>query len=117
MCGRLRVGKGGVRYRYYVSHPVVQGRKGKRGAVARVPGPELEGIVVAAVRQQLQGYAGNEQLIPTDVRDLIERHVDRVTLKPDTIEIVCATTAQPDDVSGADQGTEPVSSPRVIVLP
>ncbi len=109
--------KGGVRYRYYVSHAVVQGRKGKRGALARVPGPELEDIVVATVRQQLQGCDGNEQLIPTDLRELIEQFLDRVIVNSETIEIRAVGTTRQESFSSADQGLEPTREPSVIVVP
>jgi site-specific DNA recombinase len=34
--------KRGVRYRYYVSHAILQNRKTKAGSVARIPAPEIE---------------------------------------------------------------------------
>jgi site-specific DNA recombinase len=45
--------KDGVRYRYYVSHAVLQRRKQDAGRVARVPALELEKIVVEALRTRL----------------------------------------------------------------
>jgi site-specific DNA recombinase len=32
----------GVRYRYYVSHAILQNRKVEAGSIARVPAPEIE---------------------------------------------------------------------------
>ena len=41
--------KGSRRYRYYVSQAVLQG-KADRGSVSRLPAPEIEAIVVGALR-------------------------------------------------------------------
>jgi hypothetical protein len=44
--------KKGVRYSYYVSQAVL--RKQSEGTIGRVPAPELEALVVDAVRRHLQ---------------------------------------------------------------
>jgi site-specific DNA recombinase len=44
----------GVRYRYYVSHALLQNRKEATGCVTRVPAPEIEGLVLGGVRRHLQ---------------------------------------------------------------
>src|SRR5215204_6103780 len=41
--------KGSRRYRYYVSQAVLQG-KPERGSIARVPAPEIEALVISAMR-------------------------------------------------------------------
>ncbi|MFX6972948.1 hypothetical protein ABTH74_19370, partial [Acinetobacter baumannii] len=38
--------KRGVRYRYYVSHALIQGRKRDAGSVSRVPATEIEHLVL-----------------------------------------------------------------------
>jgi DNA invertase Pin-like site-specific DNA recombinase len=43
----------GVRYRYYVSHAILQRRKAEAGSVARVPAPEIEKLVLEGVRKHL----------------------------------------------------------------
>ena len=43
--------KKGVRYRYYVSCVLAQGRKSEAGTIARVPAPEIEAAIVDALRQ------------------------------------------------------------------
>jgi len=65
--------KRGLRYRYYVSHALLQNRKTKAGSVPRLPAPEIEALVLDGVRKHL---ASTTEL-PTAVadRDLIERHV------------------------------------------
>src|SRR5262249_6088096 len=65
--------KQGVRYRYYVSHSVVQGRKPARSAVTRVPAAELEAQIVAAIRKRLELGSVDCQFTPNNDRELIER--------------------------------------------
>ena len=43
--------KNGARYRYYVSCVLAQGRRHDAGSVPRVPAPEIETIVLKALRQ------------------------------------------------------------------
>ena len=45
--------KRGVRYRYYVSHAILQNRKSEAGSIARVPAPEIETLVCDSVRRHL----------------------------------------------------------------
>ena len=40
----------GVRYRYYVSHAILQQRKNEVGSVGRVPAAEIEKLVLEGVR-------------------------------------------------------------------
>src|SRR5882672_4825981 len=74
----------GVRYRYYVSHALLQNRKEEAGSVIRVPAPEIEQLVLDGIRvhlktTELSGAAAD--------RDLIERHVDRVIVRPQAMEV------------------------------
>ena len=70
--------KKGMRYRYYVSHPVL--RKHAPASVGRVPAPELEAVVVDAVRRHLQlGSTDPKSILDTD-RELVERHLLRAAL-------------------------------------
>src|SRR3954451_21598534 len=52
--------KGGARYRYYVSQALLQRRREDAGSIARVPAPELEQVVVRAVRTRLPQDRGDE---------------------------------------------------------
>jgi ParB-like nuclease domain/Recombinase len=47
----------GVRYRYYVSHALLQNCKGESGSIARVLAPEVERLVCDGVRKQLVAMA------------------------------------------------------------
>jgi site-specific DNA recombinase len=68
----------GVRYRYYVSHAILQQRKAEAGSIARVAAPEIETLVLGGVREHLSSIDKVEDLNPVADRDLIERHVERV---------------------------------------
>jgi site-specific DNA recombinase len=86
--------KQGARYRYYVSHPILQKRSSSGQALIRVPAQEVETVVTSALRERLaNGFAESAAL--TD-RDLIERHVERVTLKAGNIEIRLARKPEDD---------------------
>jgi hypothetical protein len=75
----------GVRYRYYVSHALMQKRQAEAGSVTRVPAPEVEALVLDGVRKHLAS-AGENRTALAD-RDLIERHVDCVTVKSQALEV------------------------------
>src|SRR5262249_14142807 len=78
--------KGGARYRYYVSQAVLQNKPRPSGLVGRVPAAEIEALVVAALRSHLSASSAGEQL-PDNDRDLLERHLERVTLTPNHLEL------------------------------
>jgi site-specific DNA recombinase len=78
--------KKGARYRYYVSHAVLQNR-GKAAGILRVSAPEIEAEVTRAVRVHLDGRKSTQHLLPTDDWTLIEEFVDRIVIKRDKIEI------------------------------
>jgi site-specific DNA recombinase len=72
----------GVRYRYYVSHALLQNRKQEAGSVPRVGAPDIEQLVLDGVRAHLGSM---EPSLPD--RDLIEGHIDRVIIKPQAVEL------------------------------
>ena len=73
--------KQGIRYRYYVSSPLLQGHPGNAGSVRRVPAAEVEALVGQAVRERLKGLA------PAEDKDLIRTHVLRVDVQADHLVI------------------------------
>ena len=77
--------KGGVRYRYYVSQAVLQ-RKPQPELISRVPAAEIEALVVTALYKHLNACGAGERLSDND-RDLLERHLERVTLTPNHLEL------------------------------
>jgi len=78
--------KQGARYRYYVSHAVLQNRDQRVGSVTRVPAHDVESAVTTALCAHLHTDAG-EKLAPLTDRELIEQHVERVIVRPQTIGI------------------------------
>jgi hypothetical protein len=71
----------GVRYRYYVSCVLAQGRKNDAGSVPRVPAPEIEACVAAAIREQVPDAS------PQSQRELIASHLQRVTVHKQKLEL------------------------------
>ncbi|MFZ0496373.1 MAG: recombinase family protein [Methylocella sp.] len=93
--------KRGVRYRYYVSHAILQNRKAEAGSIARVPAPEIETLVCEGIRRHLAAMGDGEPAPATADRDLIERHVARVIVKPQALE-VCLIPACKAENHGLD---------------
>jgi hypothetical protein len=77
--------KGGVRYRYYVSQAVLQNRKADCGSITRVPAAEIEALVLDGVHKHLA--SGGAAPDAVSERDLIERHVERVTVRSDVLQV------------------------------
>src|SRR5438105_10797054 len=69
------VRKGGIKYRYYLSSPLLHGGPGRAGSVGRVPAAEVEALVASAVREHFKGSTAS------DDRDLIRNHVVRVEVQ------------------------------------
>jgi hypothetical protein len=78
--------KNGVRYRYYVSHALLQGRKEETGSIPRVAAAEVETAVLDTVRAHLAGKvdsnASDRELIRTYVRQA-RIHSDHILLELD----------------------------------
>ncbi|MCI4678262.1 recombinase family protein [Rhodoblastus acidophilus] len=95
--------KKGVRYRYYVSNVVLQGRKADAGCVSRVSAPEVEKLVVEALRTAIENGAQSED------RQIIDAHLAAATIRRDSIEV----TIRVED--GRDQ--EPAAEANNIFVP
>ena len=92
--------KGGVRYRYYVSQVVLQGKPQPAGLVCRVPAAEVEAFVIAALRNHLSASDAGEQLPENDL-ELLERHLERATLTPKHLELRLRQTVEPAEANDA----------------
>ncbi len=79
--------KKGVRYRYYVSSPVAQGRKDEAGSVKRVPGVEVEKLVIGALRDH--ACVGRQATKLTD-KELVETRLGRAVIRDHEIEVIFA---------------------------
>ena len=79
----------------------MQKRKRDTGSVMRVPAPEIEALVIKAIRAQLKSEDNGDCQFAINDRELIERHVQCITIKPDAIEIRLVdptnTTGQADN--------------------
>jgi site-specific DNA recombinase len=111
----------GVRYRYYVSHAVIQKRRKDAGSIARVPAPEIETLVLKAVREHLQAFDNAEHpIVAANDHDLIERHVERIVVKPNVIEVQLVDTKHepttPGDQNHRDGMGEDRSDSRPFTL-
>jgi hypothetical protein len=75
------------------------------GSIGRVPAPEVEAIVIEALRLHPQASGTAAQSIPDNARELIERHVERVTLTPKHIKLHLRRGGEPSlAIDAADGG-------------
>jgi site-specific DNA recombinase len=97
--------KRGVRYRYYVSQALQQKRSGV-GNVRRVSGPDIESVVLDALRTS-PAVLGAE-----DDRALIEMHVEKVIVAPGQVEIQLQASA---DAAAGGSSDAPIFVPSSAV--
>jgi hypothetical protein len=86
--------KKGARYRYYVSHAVLQKRPLEAGGVSRVAAPGLEAVVLEALRNRCEAMSTAP---PLDDRELVASHLGHVVVKTDQVEIY------PIELPGTDE--------------
>ena len=70
----------GIKYRYYISSALLQGRPKQAGTVSRIPAHEVEALVIKAARDRVES---------TEIADalLIQNHVARVEVQSDQLVI------------------------------
>src|SRR6201987_1801652 len=81
--------KAGIRYRYYVSLPCVQGeaKTAKVGSVTRVPAAEIEEVVIKSLSEHLRSQSATQSTAVTgpsaiaEVIDRIDVHRDRLAVR------------------------------------
>jgi DNA invertase Pin-like site-specific DNA recombinase len=78
--------KQGARYRYYVSHALLQKRNGEAGSLPRVPAHEVETLVINSLPKRLDDANGEGQKYATD-RETVDRQVERIIIKRGAIDI------------------------------
>jgi site-specific DNA recombinase len=83
--------KKGVRYRYYTSHAVIQGRKEHAGSVPRVSAPEVEALVCEALRGGISAAEMSDC-------GLISANVVNVIIRRDRIEVELQTEPQREEL-------------------
>ena len=119
--------KKGVRYRYYVSAPIAQGRKDEAGSVARVPAEPIEQLVLGALRRargnERKGSASNEiDSAGPSRRESVVNDLDRVILRAERVDIRLCRTEDEDAGAEARTISIPWTKPspvrrREIILP
>lgn len=82
----------GVRYRYYVSRALTEGRKNEAGAVARVSAGDVESKVIDALAK-IRRPEEPEASSPDDGRVMIQTMVARVVVEKDRLTIHLTETA------------------------
>jgi DNA invertase Pin-like site-specific DNA recombinase len=108
--------KGGVRYRYYISQAVLQKKPQERESLSRVPAAELEALVLVALRSHLTASDAGQQL-PANDRDLVERHIERVTLTPNEVKLRLREIVEegPHELDAHDSASTPSSPVNTTV--
>jgi site-specific DNA recombinase len=77
--------KNGARYRYYISHALLQ-KSNAKAHLRRVSAHEIERAVTTALRDHLNDHGADERSGITD-RELVEKLVDRIIITSPMIEI------------------------------
>jgi DNA invertase Pin-like site-specific DNA recombinase len=120
--------KAGVRYRYYVSTPVLHGeaKTASAGSISRVPAADIEDIVVKFLKEHLvakQNGSTSGALRLVD-RGTIAQLVDRIVVRKDSLVVrfksddTVETSDRPDDRSLTIPWQKPPSKKsRRILLP
>ena len=102
--------KGGVRYRYYVSRAIMEGRQTEAGAIARVPAEDVERVVVDAIAGLSGPATGRCDDIADDrhERRWVQEFVERITIRAGAIEI--ALTGEAAAIAGRGSIVAPWST-------
>ncbi|MGD9714165.1 MAG: recombinase family protein [Thermomicrobiales bacterium] len=100
--GPTHARKGGIKYRYYLSSALTDGRPEAAGSVSRVPAHEIEALVCQAVREHLE--------LPGDLDDraMIATHVTRVEVHLNELVI---------QIRHGDDESDENNAPTVICVP
>jgi site-specific DNA recombinase len=94
--------KRNIRYRYYVSSVLAQGRKSEAGAIARVSSSEIEAVIVDALRASYPDDAG------FDDRALIQARLERVVLRAGSI-LIHGSSEAASPWAGSSRSASPAS--------
>lgn len=112
--------KNGVRYRYYVSQALLQGRPAEAGRVARISAPDVERIVLDGLYAHFGEAVATEAKGREEERSVIEAHVERVVVQPQTIQVLLKGV-NPELASGEVENQSDddcdVCNPAALVLP
>ena len=96
-----------MRYRYYVSSVLAQGRKEEAGSISRITAAEIEALVITSLRQRDSDPEASD-------RDLVQGSLERVTIHNDRIEIKAQGAANPIVLPWSPQ---PFRRRRELIVP
>jgi site-specific DNA recombinase len=101
--------KNAVRYRYYISTPLLHGKSDIAGTVARVPAPDVERTIVNALRERV----GIKE--PADDHTLLQTNVERVEIQTNRLVVTLKPEAtRPPSTAKNGKGK---STPTIIHIP
>jgi DNA invertase Pin-like site-specific DNA recombinase len=121
--------KNGVRYRYYISAPLVQGQPQNAAPINRVPAAPIEKLIIAAVRNHLKlnaekvGPNGPDLIVEVD---LTATRIARVDVKQDHLAIQLSPVPNAPSAGRNDRKAKqlivpwkklPSKQPRQIIPP
>ena len=106
----------GVRYRYYVSQAVLQQRKAEAGSIARVPAAEIETLVLDGIRKHCASIGEAEHPTTIADRDLIERYVDSVIVKPQALEVRLVPSTEVSAQTDEPGANHPAPGPLPTIM-
>ena len=97
--------KGGVRYHYYVTRAIAEGRPKEAGAVKRVPAREIERVVLDTIAKRCGPSRDGEAELHQAAHDpgtdvsLIQRHLKRIEVHADHLRLLVVGMRLAGDVS------------------
>jgi site-specific DNA recombinase len=113
--------KNGVRYRYYISAPLVQGQPKKAAELKRIPAAEIETLIISAVKKHLAGTPHAKQEAANakslDDNELISFHVARVDVMPEHLAVDLAQRDSNANSLVIPWVKTPAKRPREIIIP
>ena len=121
--------KKNVRYRYYVSSVLAQGRRDEAGSVPRVRAQAIEDRIVAAIREARSKARSEANETPSTAdAELVQMHLKSIVVRKTALDITLTTTMTPATTTPPDADPDdqpccitiswlpPVSNPRREVL-
>jgi site-specific DNA recombinase len=110
--------KGGIKYRYYISSALVQGRAEHAGSTRRAPAAEIETLVLNAVRDRIKpsGPINDRSLINTYVAR-VEVQTEQLAIQMDGLEESALGRAKDDGMLRIPWQKTPSKRRREILLP
>lgn len=103
--------KNGIRYRYYISCALNEGRKQEAGTCPRVPAPDIERLVLQALRQQFgkgANASGETTIADLDPEafDVVEAHLAQVVVHADWLTVTARSVEEMSDSHQSDGSVE-----------